>query len=247
MRVHFLTFAVMIIMAVSVSAQTVPPPPSKYPVEKYLDAKGKLAAGFRLRIKTNADCKLRVNGESYGILKVGDTLSAIVPKGRARIDAMCTAYRTNMFLGAFYVSDTGQQTFFDVTFRAKDDTAHDATAPVIEELSGETLSSDNAKVYTLTEQMPEYEGGAAEMGKFIQANLVYPKEEMDKKIEGKPIVKFTVNEDGSVSDVKVLKSASPGLDQEAVRVAYLLQFRPGRQGGRAVRVSYNLPINFKLH
>jgi TonB family protein len=250
MRVHFFAIAVMILLTASASAQTVSPPaappaPYKYPIVKYLDAKGKPATGFKLKITTNADCKLRINGESRGELKKGDTLSAILSKGRTRIEAICTAYKTNMFLGAFSVIDTGMQTFFDVTFRAKEDTTRDASTPVIEEVSGETVSSGNSKVYTVVEQMPEYEGGAAEMGKFIQANLVYPKAEMDKKIEGKPVVKFTVNEDGTVSDVTILKSVSPGLDQEAVRVAYLLHFRPGRQGGRAVRVSYSLPFSFR--
>jgi protein TonB len=252
MRVYFFAIAVMILLTASASAQTASPPAAlpalyKYPIVKYLDAKGKPAAGFKLKITTSADCKLRINGESRGELKKGDTLSAILPKGRARIEAICTAYKTNMFLGAFAVIDTGMQTFFDVTFRAQGDTTRDSTTPVVEEVSGETVSSGNSKVYTVAEQMPEYEGGESAMAKFIQANLVYPKIEKEKNIEGKPVVKFTVNEDGSVSDVELLKAISPGLGQEAVRLAYLLHFKPGRQGGRAVRVSYALPISFRLH
>jgi periplasmic protein TonB len=124
---------------------------------------------------------------------------------------------------------------------AQTDTTGDAVFKV------EKPSIDSALIFTFVEQQPEYPGGNGEMLKFIQRNLRYPQMEQDNKIAGMVLLRFIVEADGSVSNVTVIRGASPGLNKEAVRVVKLLGgFAPGRQQGKPVRVYYNLPIEFKL-
>lgn len=81
----------------------------------------------------------------------------------------------------------------------------------------------------------------------IAQEMQYPQTAKENGIEGKVVVKFVVEKDGSVGDVKVVRSIHPDLDAEAVRVCKALTgFSPGMQNGQAVRVWYTLPIKFKL-
>jgi protein TonB len=111
----------------------------------------------------------------------------------------------------------------------------------------EINSSDSSKVFTFVEVMPEFPGGNDSMYKFIFQNTIYPNAALHQRIEGKVIVQFIVNEDGSVSNAIVKKSAHPLLDAEALRVVNLfLNFKPGTQQGKSVKVYFMLPFNFKL-
>lgn len=105
----------------------------------------------------------------------------------------------------------------------------------------------NSKIFTVVEQMPSYPGGEQAMQHFISKNLKYPDYEAMHRISGRVIIGFVVNEDGHISDIKVRNSVSKGLDEEACRVINLFPaFKPGKQQGRPVKVSYVLPILFKL-
>ncbi len=85
------------------------------------------------------------------------------------------------------------------------------------------------------------------MMKFLSENLVYPKEAQDKGISGRVIVTFVVEEDGSLSDVQVAKSASPILDAEAVRVVRSMpKWKPAEDKGKKIAVRASLPVSFKL-
>ncbi len=98
------------------------------------------------------------------------------------------------------------------------------------------------------EQMPEYPGGEVALMNLIYQNLHYPDTERQNKIEGRVVVKFVVGADGLVKDVKILKSVSPGLDKEALRLVKLVKrFKPGYQFGKPVDVDYVIPIRFKLN
>lgn len=111
-------------------------------------------------------------------------------------------------------------------------------------------SSENErpKIFTFVEQFPEFPGGNKALISNVYEHLQYPQMEKDNHIQGKVIVRFIVNEDGSVSDATVVKKVSPGLDKEAVRVVKLLPpFVPGRQQGKVVRVYYDLPVRFELN
>ena len=112
----------------------------------------------------------------------------------------------------------------------------------------QTAKDTTAKlVYTFVEQNPEFMGGDAELIKYIQKNLQYPQMERDNNIQGKVLLRFVILEDGTPSDIKIIRPVSPGLDKEAIRlVKNLPKFVPGRQQGKPVRVYFNLPIVFKL-
>ena len=111
----------------------------------------------------------------------------------------------------------------------------------------DTLSLPSGKVFTLVEVLPEYPGGEEALMSLVRKNIKYPLHEMDNDIQGRVVVGFVINEDGSISDIAIKESVSPGIDAEAIRLVKLLSnFKPGTQQGKAVRVSYLLPISFKL-
>jgi TonB family protein len=98
------------------------------------------------------------------------------------------------------------------------------------------------------EVMPEPVGGMDAMYKFLQENLTYPKEARDKGISGTVFIEFVVEKDGSISNVKVLKSVDPDLDAESVRVVKLMpKWNPGKQMGKPVRCYFNIPIRFTIN
>lgn len=103
------------------------------------------------------------------------------------------------------------------------------------------------EIVTFCELMPEFDGGHELMHKFIKENLNYPEDARRNKIEGRVVLQFVVNRDGSLSQIEVLKSLGFGLDEEAIRLIKLMpNWKPGRQNGNLVRVKYTLPMVFKL-
>jgi len=99
----------------------------------------------------------------------------------------------------------------------------------------------------IPETMPSFRGGEQKLFEFIGKNVVYPQEAIDAGIEGKVFVEFYIEKDGTVCDAKVLRGIGYGCDEEALRVIGLMpKWSPGKQRGKAVRVRYTLPINFKL-
>ena len=106
---------------------------------------------------------------------------------------------------------------------------------------------DKNGVYQIVEEMPQYTGGEAAMMDFVAKNIVYPQEARDKEISGRVFVSFIVEKDGSVNEVNVKKGIGGGCDEEAVRVVKAMpKWKPGKMKGEAVRVSYQMPIFFKL-
>ena len=107
--------------------------------------------------------------------------------------------------------------------------------------------SDEPEVYMIVEQMPEFPGGEAELLGFISRNIHYPEEAKKKGIQGRVFIGFIIEKDGSVSNVRNLRGVNSELDAEAMRVVKSMpKWKPGIQNGEAVRVSYLIPINFKL-
>ena len=104
-----------------------------------------------------------------------------------------------------------------------------------------------AEVFTIVEEMPEYPGGLNKLTDYLSKNIKYPQMARESGIQGRVFVNFVVEPDGSVSNVNVMRSLGGGCDEEAVRVVKNMpKWKPGRQRGKAVRVSYILPIVFKL-
>jgi protein TonB len=103
------------------------------------------------------------------------------------------------------------------------------------------------EIFTVVESMPEFPGGPQAMMEFIARNMRYPPMARESGIQGRVFVNFVVEPNGSVSNVNVLRGIGGGCDEEAIRVVESMpRWTPGRQRGKAVRVSFNLPVRFTL-
>ncbi len=103
------------------------------------------------------------------------------------------------------------------------------------------------EVFQVVENMPEFPGGNAELMKFLAKNIKYPAEAQQKGEQGRVMVQFVVGKDGKLSDIKIMRSISPTLDAEAIRVIKAMPtWKPGTQRGQAVAVKYTIPISFRL-
>lgn len=106
---------------------------------------------------------------------------------------------------------------------------------------------EDNKVFEVVEQMPMFPGGQAALMKYLHDNVKYPVVAQENGVQGRVVVSFVVEKDGSITDVKVVKSIDPSLDREASRVVGSMpRWTPGKQNGSTVRVKYNLPVSFKL-
>lgn len=103
------------------------------------------------------------------------------------------------------------------------------------------------KVYEVCEQMPIFEGGDAALLKYLRENLKYPDKTKDRGVQGRMVVGFIVEKDGSLTNVKVLRAVDIAIDAEVLRVVKgMPKWIPGRQNGKRVRVRYLLPIHICL-
>ena len=103
------------------------------------------------------------------------------------------------------------------------------------------------KVFTAVEQMPQFPGGDAALMKYLSNNINYPQVAMENGVQGRVIVQFVVTKNGTVGEVKVIRSVDRDLDKEAIRLCKSLpKFIPGKMNGQEVNVWYTLPITFKL-
>lgn len=103
------------------------------------------------------------------------------------------------------------------------------------------------EVLVVVDEMPEYPGGIVALTNFMAQTVKYPIEAQRKGIQGRVYVNFIVEKDGSVGAVTIARGVYPDLDSEALRVVNLLpKWKPGKEKGKLVRVSYTVPINFAL-
>lgn len=115
------------------------------------------------------------------------------------------------------------------------------------QISAQQKDDGEDAVYTAVDNMPEFPGGDLGLRKFIAKAIKYPEIAVERSIQGRVFVKYTVNKDGSVSDAKIARGVDVSLDKEALRVIMSLpKWKPGMQNGKAVRVSLMFPITFQL-
>ena len=117
-----------------------------------------------------------------------------------------------------------------------------ATGPVVTE-----EASDEGEIFQVVEQMPEFPGGMQALMAYLSKNIKYPSVAQDNGIQGRVLVSFVVNKDGSIVDPEVIKSVDAALDKEAMRVIKAMpKWNPGKQRGKPVRVKYTVPVLFRL-
>ena len=118
-------------------------------------------------------------------------------------------------------------------------------APVIS--AKEEEEEEEAQVFFIVEDMPEFPGGEMALRTYIANAINYPVIAQENGIQGKVYVTFVVGKDGSVSNASIARGVDPSIDKEALRVINSLpKWKPGKQRGKPVNVSYTVPINFQL-
>ena len=133
----------------------------------------------------------------------------------------------------------------------KDRTIEAAREAVVEaapvEVKEEVKQEVQQKIFDVVEQQPSFPGGNGALMQWLGQNIHYPAVAEENGIQGRVVVSFVVEPDGSISNVQVVRGVDPSLDKEAVRVCKQMpKWNPGKQNGQAVRVKYNLPVQFKL-
>lgn len=119
--------------------------------------------------------------------------------------------------------------------------ADEQTPPNVAEQAEESIQ------FRIVEQYPEFPGGMTEYMKWLTRNLRYPDIARSQKIQGKVVVQFIVNQDGTIADAKVVKSVNPHLDREAMRVIRMMpSWKPGIQDNKPCKTMVAVPIVFKL-
>ena len=127
----------------------------------------------------------------------------------------------------------------EVQQKAEEAKVSDATAP-----------ADTTKnvVYDVTETMPQFPGGQGVMMKYLAANIKYPASAVKAKKQGRVIVAFVIQKDGSVTNARIVRSVDPELDAEALRIVKAMpNWTPGTQDGKPVDVNYTIPVVFSLY
>jgi periplasmic protein TonB len=143
--------------------------------------------------------------------------------------------KSNKAVGAFNVQ--GNDEVGGAVLKAKEEIAAPEPPKHVEE----------SKVFDVVEQMPSFPGGAAALMAYLRDNMKYPVVAQENGVQGRVVVSFVVEKDGSITDVQVARSVDPSLDKEAQRVVKSMpHWIPGKQNGSAVRVKYNVPVTFKL-
>ena len=144
--------------------------------------------------------------------------------------------KSDKAVGAFTVE--GNDEVGGAVLKAKEDiAAPEPPKHVVEE----------TKIFTVVEQMPMFPGGDAALMGYLRDNMHYPTVAAENGVQGRVVVGFVVERDGSITDVNVLRSVDPSLDREAMRVVKAMpKWTPGKQNGSAVRVKYQVPVTFRL-
>ena len=147
---------------------------------------------------------------------------------------------------ASVISGASETTLLDSDSKVSKISAISANTESVAEMRTSAPASYN-KVFTTVEKLAEFPGGIEAMMKWLQYNVKYPKEAEKAGEQGKAVVKFTVNKDGSISNATIIKSVSPSIDKEALRVVTSMpKWKPAENGGKKVACWFTLPVSFRL-
>jgi protein TonB len=136
---------------------------------------------------------------------------------------------------------------FDEILDIIDSEAQIDDAVKIQDVSDDIEDNDEPRVFVIVEDMPEFPGGEIALLKWIAKSVKYPTLALENGIAGRVHLNFVINEKGGIDNIVVTRGVDPSLDKEAVRVIKKMpKWKPGKQRGKAVKVSFSLPINFQL-
>lgn len=109
-----------------------------------------------------------------------------------------------------------------------------------------TADPDSSKIFGAAEEMPSFPGGEKALMQYIKDNTYYPEEMCEGAAQGRVMIGFVINEDGSISDIKLLRSLTPECDEVAVKIVKgMPKWNPGKQNGKAVKTKYTVPVSFR--
>lgn len=151
--------------------------------------------------------------------------------------------------GNFALEASGNQTFnfSNIGYMAEEITVTALRANPKVTLKPQDKPQGKGQVFTVVEEMPKYPGGEKALMDFISKSVRYPEQAKKQGVQGRVILSFVVNEDGSTSEHKITRGVSKELDDEALRIVRQFpKWTPGKQKGQAVRVKYTVPIAFRL-
>lgn len=136
----------------------------------------------------------------------------------------------------------------ETTIASLDDQTEFIDISELEEITLEPEPEPDDIPFQIVEDMPEFPGGQEALLKYLSSHIKYPSICRENNIQGRVVLQFIVNKDGSIVDVEVLKPVHPQLDKEAVRVVESMpKWKPGSQRGKPVRVKFTLPVQFRLN
>ena len=179
-------------------------------------------------------------GSVLGVSYVGRRFQELtVSKNMKGKELVIALERKNVNVGEVVVVGYGEPKVMEVSnVKAQEGTVAASKA---------SKTSDNGDIFVVVEDMPSYPGGMEECMRFLARNLKYPVEAQKAGTQGRVILSFIVNKDGSISNVEVMRSVSKELDAEAVRVVQSMpKWKPGKQRGQAVDVRFTMPVTFHL-
>jgi protein TonB len=144
--------------------------------------------------------------------------------------------------------ETGLATQDELSNRVSNEVPQEEEQIVVKDEKPQVIEQkQEAEIFTVVEEQPQYPGGEGALMTYLQQNIKYPEEAKELGIQGRVFVTFVVEVDGSITDVRVLRGIGGGCDQEAIRVVQSMsKWVPGKQRGVPVRVQFNLPIKFTL-
>ena len=203
--------------------------------------------GYSGKSKRTTVRKTAKNEESYPVRQSQKITPPTIVKDSLLIEErqmkQISDLRNNMFIGA----------------EKKDGTNERIVAPSVAvppppplpppaEATEEEMKQDvENKIFEVVEEQPKFNGGNGALMSWLASNMQYPPDAEKGMIQGRVVVSFVVEKDGSITQAKVVRSVEPSLDKEAVRLVEAMpKWIPGKQNGKTVRTRYNLPVTFKL-
>jgi TonB family protein len=181
---------------------------------------------------------------SFCQIKLKRRLTMITKKCNSRFSGLKFVFTLSVIVVFVWLASC------DFSAKVKDETSTElATSPDSNKNEAAKLpeSNENKEVFTVVEQMPEFIGGDEARVKFLSKNIKYPQKAKESGIQGTVYISFIVEENGSVSEVTVLRGIGGGCDEEAMRVVKMMpKWKSGKQSGKNVRVQFNMPIKFQL-